>query len=103
MPEGQTLLVLAEDQQMALVDAFGTERPESLPQESTTKTLATMGLGRHKMMNEAAPPVMAAQNCANKVVLVIRDEAQSVVPRKKALNWTLFICGAEPHTRRSLP
>jgi len=90
-PERKTFCIGLEDEQVALVDALRAERLQPSSQELPAQAAPSEFFGGDEMMNEAAPPVMAAEDGANERFTFVCDEARSGIPRQVLLDLSLLI------------
>ena len=88
---------------MAFLDTRLTKSREPMPQQQPTHALALMIGGDDKVMDKAAPPVVAAEHSAHDASGLHCDEAHAGIARQKLTQGLRFIGIAQPNTFRPLP
>ena len=102
-PEGNAFGVVAEHKQVALLDALGAKGAKASREKLATEALATVFRCDDKMVNEAAPAVVATQDCSYNLRFKGGSEACAWIALKEGVDGLRLVRATEAHAGGSLP
>jgi hypothetical protein len=83
-PESDSVLIVGEDKDVALVNSHLPEAGQALPHKRSAQSLAAMGLADGQVMDIAAPAIVTAEDSPYEMLAITGHKAKARIASQKA-------------------